>query len=97
MDEQRAIQLCVTHRDPVGFEFLVQKYRREAFFHAFALLGNQQDALGPYEASLVGNPIADPERAGRLRDNLAILAEGDVTLDGALLAALRARLETPQA
>jgi hydrogenase large subunit len=23
---------------------------------------NQQDALGPYEASLVGNPIADPDR-----------------------------------
>lgn len=23
---------------------------------------NQQDALGPYEASLIGNPIADPER-----------------------------------
>lgn len=45
MDEQRAIQLCVKHRDPVGFEFLVQKYRREAFSHAFALLGNQEDAL----------------------------------------------------
>ena len=45
MDEQRAIQLCVKHRDPVGFEFLVHKYRREAFFHAFALLGNQEDAL----------------------------------------------------
>jgi RNA polymerase sigma-70 factor (ECF subfamily) len=45
MDEQRAIQLCVKHQDPVGFEFLVQKYRREAFFHAFALLGNQEDAL----------------------------------------------------
>jgi hypothetical protein len=40
MDEKRAIQLCVKHRDPVGFEFLVHKYRREAFFHAFALLGN---------------------------------------------------------
>lgn len=45
MDEQRAIQLSVKHRDPVGFEFLVQKYRREAFAHAFALLGNQDDAL----------------------------------------------------
>ena len=45
MDEQHAIQLCVKHRDPVGFEFLVQKYRREAFSHAFALLGNQEDAL----------------------------------------------------
>jgi hydrogenase large subunit len=23
---------------------------------------NQADALGPYEASLIGNPIADPEK-----------------------------------
>jgi len=45
MDEQRAIQLCVKHRDPVGFEFLVEKYRREAFLHASVLLGNQEDAL----------------------------------------------------
>ncbi|NLH74577.1 MAG: RNA polymerase sigma factor [Verrucomicrobia bacterium] len=45
MDEQRAIELCVKHRDPVGFEFLVQKYRREAYRHAFALLGNAEDAL----------------------------------------------------
>ena len=45
MDEQHAIELCVKHRDPVGFEFLVQKYRREAYSHAFALLGNQEDAL----------------------------------------------------
>jgi RNA polymerase sigma-70 factor (ECF subfamily) len=45
MDEQHAIQLCVKHSDPVGFEFLVEKYRREAFSHAFALLGNQEDAL----------------------------------------------------
>jgi RNA polymerase sigma-70 factor, ECF subfamily len=45
MDEQHAIRLCVMHKDPAGFEFLVQKYRREAFFHARALLGNQEDAL----------------------------------------------------
>jgi hypothetical protein len=45
MDEQRAIQLCLKHRDPIGFEFLVRKYRREAFVHARALLGNEQDAL----------------------------------------------------
>jgi len=45
MDERHAIQLCAKHRDPVGFEFLVHKYRREAFAHAFALLGNQEDAL----------------------------------------------------
>ena len=45
MNEQRAIQLCVKHRDPAGFEFLVRQYRREAFSHAIALLGNQDDAL----------------------------------------------------
>jgi RNA polymerase sigma-70 factor, ECF subfamily len=45
MDEQRAIELCVKHQDPVGFEFLVIKYRREAYFHAFALMGNEEDAL----------------------------------------------------
>ena len=45
MDERHAIQLCIKHRDPVGFEFLVEKYRREAFVHAFALMGNQEDAL----------------------------------------------------
>lgn len=45
MDETRAIQLCLKHRDPIGFEFLVEKYRREAFFHAYHLLGNRADAL----------------------------------------------------
>lgn len=45
MDEEKAIQLCLKDRDPSGFEFLVQKYRREAFGHAFALMGNQEDAL----------------------------------------------------
>ena len=54
MDEQRAIQLCVKHRDPVGFEFLAEKYRREAFGHAFALLGNQDDALDACQDSCFG-------------------------------------------
>jgi len=53
MDEQHAIRLCVKHRDPVGFEFLVQKYRREAFVHAFSLLGNQEDALDACQDSFV--------------------------------------------
>ena len=30
MDEQRAIQLCVKHRDPVGFEFLVTRVASKA-------------------------------------------------------------------
>lgn len=45
MDERRAIDLCLKHRDPIGFEFLVRKYRREAYVHAIALLGNPEDAL----------------------------------------------------
>ena len=64
MDEQRAIQLCVKHRDPVGFEFLVQKYRREAFFHALALLGNQDDALDACQDSFAKAFAAIP----RLRE-----------------------------
>jgi RNA polymerase sigma-70 factor (ECF subfamily) len=64
MDEQRAIQLCVKHQDPVGFEFLVEKYRREAFSHAFALLGNQEDALDACQDSFAKAFVAIP----RLRE-----------------------------
>lgn len=45
MDEAKAISLCLKNRDPIGFEFLVAKYRREAFLHARALTGNEEDAL----------------------------------------------------
>ncbi|MCP4169493.1 MAG: sigma-70 family RNA polymerase sigma factor [Fuerstiella sp.] len=44
MPEQKAIRLCLKHRDPAGFEFLVQQYKREAFYHAHSLLGNETDA-----------------------------------------------------
>lgn len=44
MKESKAIDLCLRHRDPAGFEYLVSQYRREAFYHAFSLLGNQEDA-----------------------------------------------------
>lgn len=44
MDETSAITLCLKHQDPTGFEYLVKKYRREAFMHALSLLGNQEDA-----------------------------------------------------
>lgn len=60
MDEQRAIQLCVKHRDPVGFEFLVEKYRREAFGHAFALLGNPEDARDACQDSFAKAFVAIP-------------------------------------
>lgn len=44
MTELKAIRLCLKHRDPVGFEYLVGRYRREAYFHALNLLGNEADA-----------------------------------------------------
>ncbi len=51
MNESQAIRLCLKHRDPVGFEFLVNKYRREAYFHAFALMGNREDAADACQES----------------------------------------------
>jgi len=51
MNEESAIQLCLKHRDPTGFEFLVKKYRREAFHHAYALLGNPDDAADACQES----------------------------------------------
>ena len=45
MNENRAITLCLKHRDPAGFEYLVNAYRREAYGHALAILGNRDDAL----------------------------------------------------
>lgn len=44
MNETEALRLCLVHRDPRGFEFLVTEYRREALFHATGLLGNTADA-----------------------------------------------------
>lgn len=44
MNDARAIRLCLKYRDPSGFDYLVKKYRREAYGHALALLGNADDA-----------------------------------------------------
>lgn len=51
MTEDQAIRLCLRHRDPVGFEFLVRQYRREAFMHAVALMGNPDDAADACQES----------------------------------------------
>ncbi len=51
MNESYAIKLCLKHRDPAGFEFLVKKYRREAYFHARMILGNAEDALDACQES----------------------------------------------
>lgn len=42
--EAEAITLCLQHRNPAGFEFLVNLFRKEAFFHALGFLGNSDDA-----------------------------------------------------
>lgn len=44
MTEEQALKLCLVHHDPIGFDFLVRKYQREAYLHALALLGNRDDA-----------------------------------------------------
>jgi RNA polymerase sigma-70 factor (ECF subfamily) len=42
--ERTAIARCLKDRDPRGFEFLVARYRREAYYHALGFLGNDADA-----------------------------------------------------
>jgi RNA polymerase sigma-70 factor (ECF subfamily) len=51
MNEQRAIGLCLKDRDPIGFEYLVQKYREKAFYHAVSWLNNREDALDACQES----------------------------------------------
>ena len=45
MNEQKAIRLCLKNRDPIGFEYLVKKYREKAFYNAIGWLNNNEDAL----------------------------------------------------
>jgi RNA polymerase sigma-70 factor (ECF subfamily) len=60
MNEKRAIELCTRYRDPVGFEFLVKKYRREALYHAVALVGNYEDAADACQESFTRAYAAIP-------------------------------------
>lgn len=61
MDESYAIKLCLKYQDPTGFEFLVKKYRREAYFHARAILGNQEDAADACQESFAKAFVAIPK------------------------------------
>ncbi len=61
MDERGAIELCLTHQDPMGFEWLVNKYRREALFHARTFLGNTEDAADACQESFAKAFIAFPK------------------------------------
>lgn len=51
MNEQKAIGLCLKDRDPIGFEYLVHKYREKAFYHAISWLNNREDALDACQES----------------------------------------------
>ena len=51
MNEQKAIRLCLKNRDPIGFEYLVEKYREKAFYHAISWLNNREDALDACQES----------------------------------------------
>jgi DNA-directed RNA polymerase specialized sigma24 family protein len=51
MNEQKAIRLCLKDRDPIGFEYLVQKYREKAFYHAISWLNSREDALDACQES----------------------------------------------
>ncbi len=44
MNEAKAINLCIQHRDTGGFEFLVKNYRKQAYVHAYGFMGNREDA-----------------------------------------------------
>lgn len=61
MDEQGAIRLCLKHQDPIGFEFLVNKYKREALFHARIFLGNTEDAADACQECFAKAFIAFPK------------------------------------
>jgi RNA polymerase sigma-70 factor, ECF subfamily len=61
MDEQTAIDLCLRHRDPAGFEQLVRMFRREAYMHAIAFLGNEQDAADACQDSFARAFAAMPK------------------------------------
>lgn len=51
MTEEHAISLCLRHHDPIGFEYLVNRYRREAFFHALSYLKNRDEAADACQES----------------------------------------------
>lgn len=44
MTEANAIKLCLNDQDPIGFEYLVEQYKREAYYHAYSFTNNKEDA-----------------------------------------------------
>jgi len=60
MNEEAAIRLCLKHHDPIGFEFLVKKYRREALYHARIFMKDQEDAADACQESFTKAFMAMP-------------------------------------
>jgi len=52
MDDAEAIALC-KRGSSRGFDHLVRKYMREAYYHALAILGNHHDALELSQESFI--------------------------------------------
>ncbi|MDA0347572.1 MAG: RNA polymerase sigma factor [Verrucomicrobia bacterium] len=44
MNESKAIEMCLKDKDPIGFEFLVEQYKREAYYHALSFTNSKEDA-----------------------------------------------------
>ncbi|MCK5004252.1 MAG: sigma-70 family RNA polymerase sigma factor [Candidatus Aminicenantes bacterium] len=61
MNESKAIRLCLVHRDPAGFEFLVKKFKKEALYHAVSFTGNYEDAADICQESFYKAFIAIPK------------------------------------
>ena len=60
MDESKAIRMCLIDKDPRGFEFLVEKYKREAYFHSYSWLRNSDDAQDACQESFAKAYLAMP-------------------------------------
>ena len=61
MDEQQALKTCLKGSDPRAFEFLVETYRREAFYHALGFMGNEHDAADACQEAFIRAYIALPK------------------------------------
>jgi RNA polymerase sigma-70 factor (ECF subfamily) len=64
MNETQAIKLCLIHKDPSGFEFLVKKFRKEAYMHALILVKNRDDAFDACQEAFKKAFYAFPKLTG---------------------------------
>ncbi|MBH55540.1 MAG: hypothetical protein CMI18_14525 [Opitutaceae bacterium] len=43
MNEAKVFHLCLKDKDPIGCKFLVEQYKREAYYHALSSTNNKED------------------------------------------------------